>query len=74
MLRSAIGPPESEILVSKLKCDQHQRRVVAVNGKVIHRGGWGDVCTSPTVTIGNVTFPAMDVEKKLEEKSWSTNG
>lgn len=41
----------------KLKCDNHNLRVVVVNQKFIHRNGHGDRCDSPTATIG---------DKKLE--------
>lgn len=47
--------------MAKLKCDQHQRRVFAVNGQFIHRGGWGDTCKSPTATIGSETYTAQGV-------------
>lgn len=49
--------------MAKLKCDTHKRRVIALNGKFIHRGGWGDVCPSPQATIGDKTYTATQVEE-----------
>lgn len=40
----------------KLKCDKHNRRVVTVNDKFVHRNGYGDVCESPTATIGDRVY------------------
>lgn len=47
--------------MAKLKCDQHKRRVVAIDGKFIHRGGWGDRCDSPTATIMGETYTATGI-------------
>lgn len=47
----------------KLKCDQHKNRVVVVNGKFIHRNGAGDVCSSPTASIGGEQYTARGVQQ-----------
>lgn len=50
--------------MAKLKCDAHKRRVFAINGKFIHRGGWGDMCASPTATICGETYTAKSIDQK----------
>lgn len=47
--------------MAKLKCDKHKRRVLAINNKFVHRGGWGDTCDSPTATIGESTMTAQSI-------------
>lgn len=47
--------------MAKLKCDAHKLRVFALNGKFLHRGGWGTVCTSPTATIGDKTYTPEEI-------------
>ena len=48
--------------MAKLKCDKHKLRVLTVNGKFVHRTGWGTVCDSPTATIGDFTGTAREIE------------
>lgn len=47
--------------MAKLKCDKHKRRVFFINGKMIHRGGWGDICNGKTATIGDKTYSPNEV-------------
>lgn len=47
--------------MAKLKCDMHKRRVIFLNGKMLHRTGWGDVCIGKTATIGGKTYTPKDV-------------
>lgn len=49
--------------MAKLKCDKHDRRVFALNGKLMHRGGWGELCNSPTATLGDNTYTAKEIEE-----------
>lgn len=49
--------------MAKLKCDLHKRRVFFLKGKMIHRGGWGDICKGETASIGGETYTAKGVEQ-----------
>lgn len=40
-----------------LKCDAHQRRIVATNHSFLHKTGDCSVCDSRTATIGDRTRP-----------------
>lgn len=42
--------------MAKLKCDEHGRRIIAVDGVFIHRTGDGSKCSSPTAKIKDKTF------------------
>lgn len=49
--------------MAKLKCDLHKSRVFFLNSKMIHRGGWGDICSGKTATIGKNTYMPTDVNR-----------
>lgn len=45
----------------KLKCDDHNRRVVAVGGRILHRTGDGSPCSSKILTIGPDRYSAGEL-------------
>lgn len=47
--------------MAKLKCDTHKLRIFAINGKFIHRSGFGTLCESPTATIGKNTLTREEI-------------
>lgn len=47
----------------KLKCDKHKLRVVAVNGKFIHRNGFGEICDSKNASIGSESYSAAGIKQ-----------
>lgn len=47
----------------KLKCDLHERRVIAHEGKFIHRNGEGGVCPSKKATIGDEKYTAKQIQQ-----------
>lgn len=47
----------------KLKCDMHDKRVIAHESKFIHRNGEGGVCPSPTATIGDEKYTAEQIRR-----------
>lgn len=49
--------------MAKLKCDAHKRRVVAIDGKFIHRNGDGSVCNTPLATIGGESYTVSGVKE-----------
>lgn len=49
----------------KLKCEKHQRRVVVVDGVVIHRNGDGDKCSTPALTIGSRIYNPIEVNEYM---------
>lgn len=49
--------------MAKLRCDLHKTRVVAVNGKFIHRQGFGEICPSETASIHSVKYTAEAIKK-----------
>jgi len=49
--------------MAKLKCDLHHQRVVAVNGKFIHRQGFGYICPSETASIRGAKYTAEEIKQ-----------
>lgn len=49
--------------MAKLKCDDHRLRVVAVNGKFIHRNGFGTLCDSTFATVGSESYTAEGIKQ-----------
>lgn len=47
--------------MAKLKCRKHKRRVVAVDGKFIHRTGDGSRCDSFTAVINSEEVTAHGI-------------
>lgn len=63
--RSSIRTLRIQILgripVAKPKCDKHKRHVRVVNGKLLHKDGWGTICDSPTVVIWKSEYTAQEL-------------
>lgn len=51
----------------KLKCNTHNRRVVAGSASFLHRNGDGSKCDSPTATIGDKTVKFLGQHHLLVE-------
>lgn len=49
--------------MAKLKCDLHKKRVMAINGKFIHREGFGVICPSPMATLGDKSYTAEAIKQ-----------
>lgn len=47
--------------MAKPKCDKHKRHVRVVNGKLLHKDGWGTICDSPTVVIWKSEYTAQEL-------------
>ena len=47
---------------NKLKCDAHDRRIVATETAFLHKTGDNSTCDSRTATIGSQTFSVGNVQ------------
>lgn len=53
----------------KLKCAQHNRRVVFINGGVTHRAGSGDKCVSDHFIVGDRRMSYLEIISYFDDRA-----